>query len=100
MGQAASKAKEAAKRAASDPRFSQAIQAQQTRAAAESQWKRKASAANKPGGEYSPTRGHNNQPSTSTATTTTETMPEMPADLIKFLNDAGPLKRTVDKELT
>lgn len=95
MGQAASKAKEAAKRAASDPRVSRAIQAQQTRAAAESQWKRTASAANKSGdGEYSPTRGHNNQPSA------TETMPEMPADLIKFLNDAGPLKRTVDKELT
>ena len=100
MGQAASKAKEAAKRAASDPRVSQAIQAQQTRAAAESQWKRTASAANKPGGrgEYSPTRGHNQ--SSATATTTSETMPEMPADLIKFLNDAGPLKRTVDKELT
>jgi len=27
-------------------------------------------------------------------------MPEMPPDLIKFLNDAGPLQRTVDKELT
>lgn len=27
-------------------------------------------------------------------------MPEMPPDLIKFLNDAGPLQRTLDKELT
>ncbi|EJK60833.1 hypothetical protein THAOC_18753, partial [Thalassiosira oceanica] len=30
----------------------------------------------------------------------TGSVPEMPDDLIKFLNDAGPLERQVDKELT
>jgi len=102
MGQAASKAKEAAIRAANDPRISKAIQAQRTRAAAEAEWKKQSSAANTrgggeySGGEYSPTRGHNQTDNNNT----NEKMPEMPPDLIKFLNDAGPLKRTVDKELT
>ena len=102
MGQAASKAKEAAIRAAKDPRLSKDIQAQRTRAAAESQWKQTTSSTNTRGGgeytgdEYSPTRGHNLQNDTDA----NEKMPEMPPDLIKFLNDAGPLKRTVDKELT
>jgi len=98
MGQAASKAKEAATRAAKDPRLSKAIQTQQTKAAAESQWKQTTSSSTTQeysGGEYSPTRGHNHPP-----TRSNEKMPEMPPDLIKFLNDAGPLQRTVDKELT
>eukprot|EP00986_Skeletonema_menzelii_P001977 scaffold545_cov139-Skeletonema_menzelii.AAC.8 len=94
MGQAASKAKEAAIKAAKDPRISKAIQTQRTRSAAEAQWKQTTTSTT---GEYSPTRGHN-QPTTTTSTN--EKMPEMPPDLIKFLNDAGPLQRTVDKELT
>lgn len=93
MGQAASKAKEAAIKAAKDPRVTKAIQTQHTKNAAEAQWKRTSSANTD---EYSPTRGHNQ----STTTTGNETMPEMPPDLIQFLNDAGPLQRTVDKELT
>ena len=94
MGQAASKAKEAAIKAAKDPRVTKAIQTQRTKNAAEAQWKR-TSSANANTDEYSPTRGHNKS-----STATNEKMPEMPPDLIKFLNDAGPLQRTVDKELT
>jgi glutaredoxin-related protein len=95
MGQAASKAKEAVSRAAN--RGSKAIQAQRTRAAAEAEWKKQSGGGGEySGGEYSPTRGHNQIIDNNA----NEKMPEMPPDLIKFLNDAGPLKRTVDKELT
>eukprot|EP00970_Alexandrium_tamarense_P006925 scaffold1211_cov195-Alexandrium_tamarense.AAC.35 len=47
-----------------------------------------------PGGEYSPTRGAGLEVNTG------EMMPEMPPDLIKFLTNAGPLKRSIDKERT
>ncbi|KAL7538001.1 hypothetical protein ACHAXR_008210 [Thalassiosira sp. AJA248-18] len=106
MGQAASKATEAAKRAA--PRISQTIQSQRTRTAAEAEWKRSPAASG--GGEYSPTRGHQHQADTDAAIaaaassegggSAAATTPEMPPDLIKFLNDAGPLQRSVDKEMT
>mmetsp|Transcript_30170 Transcript_30170/g.72919 ORF Transcript_30170/g.72919 Transcript_30170/m.72919 type:complete len:299 (+) Transcript_30170:71-967(+) len=115
MGQAASKASEAAKRAA--PRVSQAIQANRTRAAADAEWRRSSAAeasATRGGGEYSPTRGQRHEAETAAAIAAAassrsdyndsggeeEVMQEMPPDLIKFLNDAGPLQRTVDKELT
>mmetsp|Transcript_18920 Transcript_18920/g.29610 ORF Transcript_18920/g.29610 Transcript_18920/m.29610 type:complete len:314 (+) Transcript_18920:108-1049(+) len=105
MGQAVSKAKEAAIKASKDPRISKTIQKNQRlkKSAAESQWKQTATTSNNTleytGGEYSPTRGQNhyNNPSN---TTNNEEMPEMPPDLIQFLNDAGPLQRTIDKELT
>jgi hypothetical protein len=99
MGQAASKAKEAAIRAAKEPqKLSKAIQTQRTRSAAESQWKKQTSStSSSTTGEYSPTRGHNNH---SSPTPSTEKMPEMPPDLLQFLNDAGPLRRTIDKDRT
>ena len=101
MGQAASKAKEAAINAAKEPqKLSKAIQTQRTRSAAESQWKKQTSSATSTTtsstGEYSPTRGNNHH----SPSTTTEKMPEMPPDLIQFLNDAGPLQRTIDKDRT
>ena len=110
MGQAASKATEAAKRAAAAaPHISQTIKTNQTRAAAEAEWNRftaEAAAAstskNHSEGEYSPTRGMTTgggagDDDDDDAPTN---MPEMPPDLIQFLNDAGPLQRTVDKDLT
>lgn len=98
MGQAASKATEAVKRVA--PRISQTIQTQRTRAAAEAEWKRSSAASTQQtgAGDYSPTRGQ--QHTTSADVDAASSMPEMPPDLIKFLNDAGPLQRTVDKERT
>ena len=100
MGHASSKAKEVANRttasAAAVSRVSQAIQAQRTIGEAEIHSKRSGDSSS---GEYSPTRGHNQQHNNTTITTG-EKIPEMPPELIKFLNDAGPLKRTVDKELT
>ena len=87
MGQAASKATEAVKRAttATAPHLSKS---QRTRAAAEAEWRRSSDA--------SPSSITNQQQQQQDV----EVMPEMPPDLIKFLNDAGPLQRTIDKELT
>lgn len=110
MGQAASKASkatEAAKRAAA-PHISQTIKTNQTRAAAEAEWNRftaEAAAAstskNHSVGEYSPTRGMTTGGGAGGDDDDAPTnMPEMPPDLIQFLNDAGPLQRTVDKDLT
>ena len=88
MGQAASKATEAVKRATTDtaPRF--ISKSQRTRAVAEAEWRRSSDAA--------PSSSITNQKQQDGV----EVMPEMPPDLIKFLNDAGPLQRTIDKELT
>lgn len=105
MGQAVSKATSAVKRAAATTRQQQA---QRTRSAAEAEWKKSSAATtstthNHSSQEYAPTRG---QPSTTTATNTTPSddidtsQMEMPPDLIKFLNDAGPLQRTLDKDRT
>lgn len=115
MGQAASKAAEAASKAAkrssaasSVHRISQPVQAQQrTRTAPEPEWKR-SSHPNPPVGEYSPTRGHGHDRLeadtaariAAAASAENDTVPELPPDLIKFLNDAGPVERTVDKERT
>ena len=88
MGQAASKATEAVKRAttATAPHLSKS---QRTRAAAEAEWRRSSDA-------HTPSSITNNKQQDDNV----EVMPEMPPDLIKFLNDAGPLQRTIDKELT
>ena len=107
MGQAVSKATSAVKRAAATTRLSQQQQqAQRTRSAAEAEWKKSSAAPsthNHSSQEYAPTRG---QSSTTTAINTTPnddidtSQMEMPPDLIKFLNDAGPLQRTLDKDRT
>eukprot|EP00569_Conticribra_weissflogii_P016800 CAMPEP_0171400000 /NCGR_PEP_ID=MMETSP0880-20121228/6987_1 /TAXON_ID=67004 /ORGANISM="Thalassiosira weissflogii, Strain CCMP1336" /LENGTH=362 /DNA_ID=CAMNT_0011914253 /DNA_START=19 /DNA_END=1107 /DNA_ORIENTATION=- len=50
---------------------------------------------------YSPTRGAGHDMVSQNNETGAEAgPPEMPPDLIKFLNDAGPLKRSIDRELT
>ncbi|KAL9179253.1 hypothetical protein ACHAXT_008543 [Thalassiosira profunda] len=116
MGQAASRAVGAAERFA--PRAaSRASQAAQTKAAAEAEWRRRTEAP------YSPDRGKRHQAETDAAIAAAEarasgrgdddqpaagggaggeggSAPELPPDLIQFLNDAGPLQRTVDKDLT
>ena len=107
MGQQISKATSAVKRAAATTRLSQQQQAQRTRSAAEAEWKKSSAATsthNHSSQEYAPTRG---QPSTTPVSSTANTnddidtsQMEMPPDLIKFLNDAGPLQRTLDKERT
>ena len=104
MGQAVSKATNAVKRAAATTRQQQA---QRTRSAAEAEWKKSSAATtsthNHTSQEYAPTRG---QPPLSSSTNTTPnddidtSQMEMPPDLIKFLNDAGPLQRTLDKDRT
>ena len=105
MGQAVSKATSAVKRATATTTTRQQ-QAQRTRSAAEAEWKKSSAATtstphNHSSQEYTPTRG---QPSTTTATNTNDDIDtsqmEMPPDLIKFLNDAGPLQRTLDKDRT
>ena len=95
MGQAASKATAAVKQAAaatasrtSHP--STTIQ-QRTRAAAEAEWKRSSAA---------PSSQQQVFVEDDTTSPPETTMQEMPPDLIKFLNDAGPLQRTIDKDLT
>ena len=100
MGNAVSgKARDVARRGAARV---QSWNSNQTRDDAIAAWERSrpppvdASSRSTSGDEYSPTRGRQDR-STPPAT---ESVPEMPADLLKFLNDAGPLERQVDKELT
>jgi len=104
MGQAVSKATSAVKRAAATTRQQQA---QRTRSAAEAEWKKSSAATtsthNHSSQEYAPTRGEPSTPVSSTANTNDDidtSQMEMPPDLIKFLNDAGPLQRTLDKDRT
>mmetsp|Transcript_39062 Transcript_39062/g.66605 ORF Transcript_39062/g.66605 Transcript_39062/m.66605 type:complete len:317 (+) Transcript_39062:42-992(+) len=112
MGQSASKATtEAAKRSA--PRLSQAVQTQSTRSAAEAEWRRSsAAAAASSSGSASAIMGSTSGSSRSNANNINSsrsiipedeafsTVPEMPPDLLQFLQDVGPLERTVDRELT
>jgi len=108
MGQAVSKATSAVKRAAATTtRLSQQQQSQRTRSAAEAEWKKSSAATtstphNHSSQEYTPT-GQPSTPISSTANTNDNidtSQMEMPPDLIKFLNDAGPLQRTLDKDRT
>ena len=99
MGNAASgKARDVVRKGASRV---QSLNSNQTRADAIAAWERSrpppadASSRSTNRDEYSPTRGHDQS-----SPPLTGSVPEMPADLIKFLNDAGPLERQVDKELT
>ena len=107
MGQAVSKATSAVKRAAATTRLSRQQQAQRTRSAAEAEWKKSSAATstthNHSSQEYTPTRGEPSTPVSSTETPNDDidtSQMEMPPDLIKFLNDAGPLQRTLDKDRT
>mmetsp|Transcript_4701 Transcript_4701/g.10499 ORF Transcript_4701/g.10499 Transcript_4701/m.10499 type:complete len:290 (-) Transcript_4701:97-966(-) len=102
MGNAASgKARDVARKGAARV---QSLNSNQTRADALAAWEERSrppppvdasSSRSTRRDEYSPTRGHD--PSSPPMT---GSVPEMPDDLIKFLNDAGPLERQVDKELT
>mmetsp|Transcript_27771 Transcript_27771/g.59002 ORF Transcript_27771/g.59002 Transcript_27771/m.59002 type:complete len:280 (+) Transcript_27771:112-951(+) len=91
MGQSASKAAaEGAKRAAATSGASSGTVPQRTRVAAAAARKKRSAAS-------SSTPGARNDPYEDAVVAPPQ---EMPPELVKFLNDAGPLKRTVDKDRT